>query len=285
MLYHDSKTNKVYFSNLLQKNYSKFSKKLFKILDKNNINYEFISNTKDIWMRDYMPIQTCSGDFIRYTHNPDYLIGYSNIRTCPKDSTSFLDTNTIQDIGLNLDGGNIVRAKSKIICTDKIFKANDDFKKKEILNILKLSLKISEIIVIPEQPFDMTGHSDGLVRFIDENKVMISPYQKEDHVFEKELISSLLKHNLEIVTLPAKGYYKEKDGAVWIPYINYMQVSDLIILPVIGSKIDDEVISFFKQCFPTCKIEYVDATEIIKQGGALNCISWNIYESENKDVE
>ncbi|MDA3909088.1 MAG: agmatine deiminase family protein [Sulfurimonas sp.] len=274
----DSQTNKVYFSNILPKKHSKFSKEFFKILDNNNINYELISTTKDIWMRDYMPIQKRDGNFIRYIHQPDYLIGYSDLRTNPKEASIFLDPNIIIDIELNLDGGNIVRSNDKIICTDKIFKANADFSKEELVDILKSSLDIAEVIIIPEQPYDMTGHSDGLVRFIDENRVMISSYTKEDSEFAKQLTSSLMKQNLEVVTLPPKGYFREKNGAVWIPYINYMQVGDLIVLPCVGEKVEPEVIEFFQRCFPDCYVEYLDATSIIKQGGALNCISWNVYE-------
>jgi len=280
MLYQDSQTNKVYFSKLLKKNYTKFSKELFKILDKHSINYELISNTKDIWMRDYMPIQKKNGIFIRYIHKPDYLVGYSTLRTKPKHASKFLNTTKIIDLELNLDGGNIVKYENKIICTSKIFKANSNFSKKEILEILKSKLSIEEVIIIPEQQFDMTGHSDGLVRFIDKSRVMISPYKKEDSKFGKELIASLLKHNLEIMTLPSKGYFTEKDGATWIPYINYMHVKNLLILPVVGNKVDNDVIEFFKQHFPSCTIEWLDTTKIIEQGGALNCISWNIYEEE-----
>ncbi len=274
MLYKDEETNKAYFSNLLVKNYSSFLEELFIILDKYDIDYELIANTRDVWMRDYMPIQKSNGDFVRYIHKPDYLKGYENLRTDPQIASKLLEN--VIDIPLNLDGGNIVRSKNKIICTDKIFKANNKFSKTKVLDTLKSSLEISEIIIIPEQPFDMTGHSDGLVRFVDENKVMIAPYNSEDIEFEKSLIASLLKHGLEIVTLPKRGYFKERDGAVWIPHINYMQVGNLIIVPIIGSKADDEVIEFFEKYFPTCFIEILDSTKVIEQGGALNCISWNI---------
>jgi len=284
MLYQDSKTNKVYFSNILQNKYSNFAQALFKILDKYHMNYELINNTKDIWMRDYMPIQTSNDSFVRYIHKPDYLQGFSKVRTNPKQATKFLVKKNIIDIKLNLDGGNIVRAKNKIICTDKIFKANRAFSRQEVLNTLKTTLKISEVIIVPEQPFDMTGHSDGLVRFINEDKVMISSYLEEDRAFEKKLIASLIKHKLEIVMLPPTGYCKDKDGAVWIPYINYMQVGSLIILPGAGLTADDEVIAFFKKHFPNCIIDYVDATKIIEQGGALNCISWNINENRGLNV-
>lgn len=274
MLYKDGETNKVYFSSLLIKNYSSFSEELFIILDKYNIDYELIANTRDVWMRDYMPIQKSNGDFIRYIHKPDYLKGYENLRTDPEIASKFIDK--VIDIPLNLDGGNMVRAKDKIICTDKIFQANSKLSKDQVLDTLKSLLEISEVIIIPEQPFDMTGHSDGLVRFIDENTVMIAPYNSEDIEFEKSLIASLLKYGLEIVTLPKRGYFKEKDGAVWIPHINYMHVENLILVPIVGAKADDEVIEFFERCFPACSIETLDSTKVIEQGGALNCISWNI---------
>lgn len=276
MLYSDQNTNKVYFSKLLEKNYAQLSIELFNILKKHNIHYELVSNTKDIWMRDYMPIQATQNKFIRYIHKPDYLVGYENLKTNPKDATNFLDENKIVDIGLNLDGGNIVRSTNKIICTDKIFKANSNLSRAKIIETLKSSLEIEDVIIIPEQPFDMTGHSDGLVRFINESTVMISPYQQEDKEFEEALIESLLMHDLKIVTLPAKGFYRERDGSIWIPYINYMQVGHLIILPVVGMHVDEEVLDFFHHCFTGCVIEFVDSSSIIEQGGALNCISWNI---------
>ena len=245
-----------------------------------NIDYKLTSNTKDIWMRDYMPIQKKDGSFVRYIHNPDYLVGYRRLRTNPKLASKFLDSEKIIDIELNLDGGNIVRAKDNIICTDKIFKANTDFYKEEVLEMLKQYLNISEVIIIPEQPFDMTGHSDGLVRFIDDNTVMIPSFIKADKKYEAQLIKALRQYNLEIKVLPSVGFYTDKDGGTWIPYINYMQVGSLIILPVVGSKVDAEVIEFFKLHFGTCNIEWIDATTIIETGGALNCISWNIYQEK-----
>lgn len=69
-----------------------------------------------------MPIQNRDNKFIRYTHNPDYLVGYKSQKTDPKKATSFLDDKDIVDMPLNLDGGNIVRTRSKIICTRKIIR-------------------------------------------------------------------------------------------------------------------------------------------------------------------
>ena len=276
MLFHDSHTDSVCFSTLLVQKYPKISKNLFTILDKHKVSFELFNGTKDIWMRDYMPIQTDKYELIRYAHHPDYLIGYDDIRTNPKEIVELLHVKRIKDIPLNIDGGNIVRATDKIICTDKIFKANAKFKKEDIMTMLKNAFGISEVIIIPKQPYDMTGHSDGLVRFIDDNRVLVTSFYEKESSYEKKLIASLLKHNLEILTLPSTGYYKDKDGGVWNPYINYMQVGKLIILPATNDKADTTIFNFFKATFSDCTIESVDLTSIIAEGGALNCISWNI---------
>jgi agmatine deiminase len=55
----DKETNKVYFSELLKNNsvYEESYNGIIRILDKHKINYDFLKGTKDIWARDYMPIQ------------------------------------------------------------------------------------------------------------------------------------------------------------------------------------------------------------------------------------
>lgn len=45
------------------------------VLHKSNVKYAFLKGTKDIWCRDYMPVQTESGKFIQFKYNPSYLKG------------------------------------------------------------------------------------------------------------------------------------------------------------------------------------------------------------------
>ena len=49
---------KVYMSELLKTKYPKECDRLIHILDNHHIKYGFLKGTKDIWCRDYMPIQT-----------------------------------------------------------------------------------------------------------------------------------------------------------------------------------------------------------------------------------
>lgn len=59
-------------------------------------------------------------------------------------------------------------------------------------------------------------------------------------------------------------------------YINYLQMSGLVIVPTFNIVEDDEAINQLKEVFPNDKILSTDSSEIAKEGGILNCISWNI---------
>jgi hypothetical protein len=70
-------------SKLLFTNYPKESKNLVEILNKHNISYEILENTKDIWTRDFMPFCLDDGTLVSYIYEPDYLQNdkYQNIKT------------------------------------------------------------------------------------------------------------------------------------------------------------------------------------------------------------
>jgi agmatine deiminase len=70
----DIETNFVYFSSLIKKDarYSSFWKRLESVLSEKKISYSFIENTRDIWCRDYMPVQTGVNKFIQFDYYPDY---------------------------------------------------------------------------------------------------------------------------------------------------------------------------------------------------------------------
>ena len=59
-------------------------------------------------------------------------------------------------------------------------------------------------------------------------------------------------------------------------YINFLQVGNNIVLPAINTEEDEQAMEQIKTYYPSCTIYQLDSEEIIKQGGALNCITWNI---------
>ena len=68
--------NAVYFSEWLKKDYSDIYKGLVRILNKHNVAYDIIPNTKDVWCRDYMPLQLDKEEFykLKYCSTVVYMV-------------------------------------------------------------------------------------------------------------------------------------------------------------------------------------------------------------------
>lgn len=73
----DDKTDKVYMSSLIDKSTGDLDADVRSQL-KNRIRHfarksELLYNTKDVWARDYMPIQLTNDVYLSYAYKPDYL--------------------------------------------------------------------------------------------------------------------------------------------------------------------------------------------------------------------
>ena len=70
----DIETNFLYLADSLKnKEYSAFCERFENKLKENNIDYDFLEGTKDIWAVDYMPVQITKEKFVQFTYDPDYL--------------------------------------------------------------------------------------------------------------------------------------------------------------------------------------------------------------------
>lgn len=69
----DSEANLVFVSALLEQRYPAFYSRLTKEFEATGIEYKLLPNTKDIWVRDFMPIQTGEDVFVQFKFDPDYL--------------------------------------------------------------------------------------------------------------------------------------------------------------------------------------------------------------------
>lgn len=272
----DNKTNILYLADTLPKNYKRFYPEFEKVLIQNNINFKLLPNTKDIWAVDYMPIQIEENKFVQFVYNPSYLQSIKWLK-------SISDTDTIcKEIGIEtiksrilIDGGNVVRTTDKVIMTDKVFSENPTYERKQLLKELHELFQVDKIFLVPQQPHDYTGHSDGMVRFIDEQTVIINDYSCEKDEFSNAFEDAIYNTGLEYIKIPynPSPKYKEAIG----DYINYLQMDGIIIIPTYGLKEDETVVRQFEQLFKGQKIVTVDGTDIAKDGGVLNCITWNIH--------
>lgn len=271
----DNQTNKVYFSAWLAKDFPAEYEMIIRLLDKYAVPHALLPQTKDYWCRDYMPIQIAENVFVEYKYTPDYLLRNARNRKFISDSSKIckeLGIKTVQS-DIILDGGNVIKTEDTIIMTEKIFKENPQYTEKQLIDRIE-NLFQSELLLLPWDTEEPYGHSDGIVRYIAGKDVLLTNYADFNPYLAGEMERRLSrKFHVKVLAYDTA----KNDSNNWA-YINFLQTKELIIIPALGIAEDQQAKAQFESFFPDYngKIEQTDVRAILKLGGALNCISWNI---------
>ena len=260
--------------------FTKTCNSLTELLEKHSIRYGFLKGTKDIWCRDYMPIQIEKGKFVQFRYEPSYLKENLELQSDPKEvcTANNIDPEFSK---INLDGGNVVNWSDRAIISDRVFDENPEYSSKnKLISEIEKFLE-TEIIVIPQIKSDMTGHADGMVRFVDRN-TLLGNDREQEYKYWKNGINKILKEKgIEYIDIPFLDHSEKKypDHAIGC-YMNYLEVQNLIVLPIFETEKnkDQEVYNKFKEIFPDRRIEVINYNEIGLYGGLLNCTTWTIKD-------
>lgn len=266
-------TNKVYYARgLSSRIYTDIALQLVNEFHRYKIAFGELPQTSSplhIWARDYMPVQVKEDKFVRFRYDPDYLKSLSEYKPDTKTILDEIDIKAI-DSDIILDGGNIVSCGDKVIMTDKILQENQHYDKHKLMDKLE-SLIEAELVLIPWDVWEEYGHSDGMVRFIKDGRVLLNNYSDFDKSLRKKLLNLLMPH-FEVSEL----YYGSHTNYSWA-YINFLHVGQHIFIPMMN---EDEAQKAFEQIsanYPDCQCHPIwHCEELIKDGGALNCVTWNI---------
>ena len=266
----------VFLSEILKEKYPNTCNKLISIFDKHQVKYSFLKATKDIWCRDYMPVQTPSGKLIQFTYNPSYLKGNKEWEESRSDVKNVCRMNNInaEFSDINLDGGNVLIFDDRAIISDRIFSENPNRDKDELVKELGKQLEC-EIIIIPAEKDDMTGHADGMVRFVNRDTILGNNRADEYKYWREGMQKVIDKYGLTYIDIP---FFAPKDSkhplsAVGI-YVNYLEVNNLIVLPVFGRDEDKQAVDIIQKTFPERVVETIDYNDVAYEGGLLNCTTW-----------
>jgi agmatine deiminase len=139
----DENTNYLYLSGLLKEKYGPFYDRLVPVLEKNHIGYGLLPDTKDVWVKDFMPVQIAEERYIQFMYEPDHLMKYKKYRATISDAAGICGAVGVVAVksDLVLDGGNLVRCGSKAILTSKIFRENPRCTETELLQPLRESIE------------------------------------------------------------------------------------------------------------------------------------------------
>ena len=278
----DFQANFVYFSDILnsEAKYAQLLENLSTALADSKVNFAFLSDTRDIWARDYMPIQVAIDNFVEYRYDPDYLQGkkYRNNKSYP-DYVCHKNGIETKKCDLILDGGNVIKSSDCIILTDKLVAENkSEYSKSALIAKIKDLFEVDKVVLIPwDKENDYLGHADGMVRFIDDNTILTQGYfERYPEKFKDQFFDVLTKNSLSWKCLSLE--VEHPDERNWA-YLNFLQTKDLILVPSLGIDEDQLALDQIKAHFPAYssdRVKQIDMTDIVAEGGALNCISWSV---------
>lgn len=270
----DNLTDTVYFSEWSLKDFPATIASVCQLLDRHGVRHGFLRHTKDYWCRDYMPIQIDGKKYVRYVYMPDYLMKGKDRAyiTRPDDALADLGINPVST-SLVMDGGNVVKCPDKVIMTEKIFHENRDVQRNRVIAELERLFECEPVFL----PWDVTeryGHADGIVRWVEGDRVLLTAYE-ESRYFSRRFREALERHfDVKVMKYTTRPRNRQLTWA----YINFLQTKNVILVPVFNIKEDGEALRQIADAFPdySGRIEAVDMSGIIRHGGGLNCISWNI---------
>ena len=279
----DKDVNKVYFSDkVLEKpGISQVYKEICDILDEYGIKHELLRQTKDIWCRDYMPVQMYPGRFVQYDYNPDYLDNntYRDTKTLPDDVCDAIHLASSKS-KLILDGGNIIRTPQGVIMTRKAYHANT-MTQKEFEDIFKQDFGINKIIWLNWDRHEIYGHADGIVRYITDNRVLMTNYSEYDEEFATSFRNALEHDGYKVEELhySSDASPRSNEDLSWA-YINFLQTSKVIIVPLLGIEEQDaEALKQIQDIYRDVDVKSVYALPLLKEEGGFNCFTWTVHQS------
>lgn len=259
-------------------------------LGRYGVPYLPIPDTRDVWCRDYMPVQAANGDLVQFVYWPRYLRAkeLANLITPPDCYRDLSFVGNVRESVILLDGGAIEICGKTGIVTERVFEDNYWYNRKDLTLKLRATLALNTLIVIPVEPGDETGHVDGVVRFINEQSVVMNDYDRlgrRSATYGREVMRVLREHGIEDIC-NAPYVPTGKHGPCGMPdatgcYVNFLKVGALVFLPQFGLLEDRQAFASFESFFSDAVVEKVDCRMLAKDGGVLNCVSWTGGEDDH----
>ena len=272
-------TNHLHLSGLLPEQHPDFCASLQEKLSDRNLKIDFLPHTKGIWAADFMPLQISRDRFVQFQYAPKYL------RTNALSSTITNVADVCAEMGLELrkseivlDGGNVVRSENRVILTERVFADNPSYQRSRLLSELRDLLETEQLHLIPEIPADQTGHASSMVRFLNDDTLLVSDFSKESKRFQSDFQAALSDLKLETVAIPLNPYNNRHSYGQQGVYINFLQLDGIVLLPVFGQPEDDMMLRTCEGLFVGEVVQEIDCAEIGEIGGSLKRLSWCTWD-------
>jgi agmatine deiminase len=300
MMYDERSLNTVVVAKELQARHGNIYRDIEDACDAAELHFRPFEHTRNIWARDYMPIQMGQIPTDRLTCKFGY-DGYGVMKQhryrLGVKSEAYTWLGPTYQSEIVIDGGNIQRSRELAVVADTVF-AHNKMRKGDLLQRLSEELHAT-IVVIPTEPYDEIGHSDGVLHFLPGTRTaFVNDYShakdKAYWDYEKKLHRVLSSYGIKLIPFPWRGddernhvpklgdglkrfrrYYRYADKVCpgWGYYINFMIAGRLCLFPSFSIEDDFEVYHVLKTHLPDMIIRHTNCNIVAMEGGLVNCVT------------
>lgn len=267
------------------------------ILVVNNLYEENIMTNRLI--NDNVPMENIS--FVHVPCERMWIRDHGPLSVMTDTGVAFIDLDDLADSGLDEDlptnlaniwgydsyqlpyifcGGNfMINSDNTLFTTDRIYSNNPSYTQEEIDQDFETYMGITEIITVSAQHDDYWGHIDMQIKLLDDTTFVIASvdpgsgpnYDTLENNFQ--ILSSL--------TTPYGTPYRIERLPMadnWKTYANSVILNDFLLLPVYNHPRDTIAINTYQQLLPNHEIVGINCNSIIGWGGALHCITMQLFD-------
>lgn len=233
-----------------------------------------IAPTDDLWVRDSGPTLVNTGRgraAIANVYIPNGL-GYHRRDTEAAIMVAQAWGLETHRLPLIVEGGNLVPdGNGTLFMCDSVYAHNPDVNKAQLDHIMRLWFGITQVVILPTLPGDITGHADIIIKVAEPNVLLVTQAPK-GHKWH-DALEEVVRRIAETVIC---------DGGAWqifrmpIPfadqewtYVNALTVNGVIIAPAYGDEADAVALQIFNKASPTRRVCWVDYRAFMT--GAVHC--------------
>ena len=245
---------------------------------KNKIPIEkvYITNhMDDIWMRDFTSVDLKKPIQFRYTES---YLGKKIARKTQKNFNQFLKKLELKlkKSKYFLDGGNFVDYEDKVIISNRFIEDNLFQNPQKAKKYIKNKTNKKYISIIPYDD-EIMGHADGMVMFVESNKIFVNRYAEPFRSKLLQILQDDFPKSIQIIEMDSKPETKRFDNfysACGI-YVNSVVTNRYIYMPMFDLDLDEKNLKLVqkntkKQVIP------IQVKDICFMGGSVRCLTWQI---------
>ena len=196
----DRDADVVFVADAIERQFPEVHPRLAAIFREHNFPTWVSPGTLQARCRDYLPVPTTEGRFVQIQYEPDYMDGgCRGLRADGKVGPRLPRPGGCTRSGVVLDGGNVLAWGDRAIATDKVFRENPGMSREVLVDRLMGELGLAELIVVPPEPYDPSGHADGMVAWLDGRTARVNDYSAVSPSFRQRFRRSLRVHGIDLV--------------------------------------------------------------------------------------